>query len=42
MFTIKGDNSTLKYKARLVAAGYNLINDQDFDESYSPVISIDA
>lgn len=42
IFTNKRDGSTLKYKARLVAAGYNLIKDQDFDESYSPVISIDA
>lgn len=32
----------IKYKARLVAAGYQQVKNHDYDESYSPVISIDA
>lgn len=44
IYSIKRDNgnSGIKYKARLVAAGYNQIKNKDYDESYSPVVSIDA
>lgn len=44
VFNIKRDNENngIRYKARLVAAGYNQIKNRDYDESYSPVISIDA
>lgn len=44
VFNIKRDNenSSIRYKARLVAAGYNQIKNKDYDESYSPVVSIDA
>lgn len=43
IFSKKGnDNETIKYKAKLVAAGYQQLKNQDYDESYSPVINIDA
>lgn len=32
----------MKYKTRLVAAGYNQVKNKDYNESYSFVISIDA
>jgi len=44
VFDIKEDNENggIRYKARLVAAGYNQIKNKDYDESYSPVVSIDT
>lgn len=43
IFTTKRESDNkLRYKARLVAAGYNQIKNLDFEESYSPVISIDT
>lgn len=44
VFDIKRDNETdsIRYKARLVATGYNQIKNIDYDESYSPVVSSDA
>ncbi|CAL1678230.1 unnamed protein product [Lasius platythorax] len=43
IFSKKGDNNdNIKYKTRLVAAGYQQLKNQDYDESYSPVINIDA
>lgn len=43
VYTIKKEaDNKLKYKARLVAAGYNQVNNFDFKELYSSVISIDA
>lgn len=43
IFSKKGnDIDNIKYKARLVAAGYQQLKNQDYDESYSPVINIDA
>lgn len=43
VFSIKRDGiNKVKYKARLVAAGYNQVKNQDYDESYSPVVSIEA
>lgn len=38
----RSNDNEIKYKARLVAAGYNQVKNKDYDESYSPVISIDA
>lgn len=38
----RDDNDKIKYKARLVVAGYQQVKNHDYDESYSPVISIDA
>lgn len=43
VFSIKRDEGgNIKYKARLVAAGFDLKKNQDYEESYSPVVSIDA
>lgn len=44
VYNIKNDNENndVKYKARLVATDYNQIKNKDYDESYSPVISIDT
>lgn len=43
VFSTKRDETNkVKYKARLVAAGYNQIKNQDYAESYSPVVSIEA
>lgn len=43
VYTIKKEeDNKLKYKARLVAAGYNQVNNFDFKELYSSVISINA
>lgn len=40
--TERSETNKVKYKARLVAAGYNQIKNQDYAESYSPVVSIEA
>lgn len=43
VYSIKRINdNNIKFKARLVATGYNQIKDQDYEESYSPVIGIDT
>ena len=44
VFKIKRDvnNSIIKYKARLVARGFNQIPGEDFEETYAPVVSIAA
>lgn len=44
VFDIKrnNENDGVRYKARLVAAGYNQIKKKDYDESYSLVVSIEA
>ncbi|GBM54905.1 Retrovirus-related Pol polyprotein from transposon TNT 1-94 [Araneus ventricosus] len=38
----QSDNGETKYKARLVAAGFNQIKNQDYLESYSPVVNIES
>ncbi|GBM29160.1 Retrovirus-related Pol polyprotein from transposon TNT 1-94 [Araneus ventricosus] len=38
----QSDNGETKYKARLVAAGFNQIKNKDYLESYSPVINIES
>lgn len=39
--TKRGDkNGSVKYKARLVTAGFNYVKHKDFEESFSPVVSI--
>lgn len=44
VYSIKNyPNDTIKrYKARLVAAGFNQVKHRDFEESYSPVVNIEA
>ncbi|GBO45056.1 Retrovirus-related Pol polyprotein from transposon TNT 1-94 [Araneus ventricosus] len=41
VYTIKKD-STPKFKARLVATGFNQVKNVDYLESYSPVVNIDT
>ncbi|GBM32986.1 Retrovirus-related Pol polyprotein from transposon TNT 1-94 [Araneus ventricosus] len=38
----QSDNGETKYKARLVAAGFNQIKNKDYLESYSPVVNIES
>ncbi|GBN74197.1 Retrovirus-related Pol polyprotein from transposon TNT 1-94 [Araneus ventricosus] len=38
----QSDNGETKYKARLVAAGFNQIKNKDYLESYSPVVDIES
>ncbi|XP_039311856.1 uncharacterized protein LOC105203970 [Solenopsis invicta] len=43
IFSVKeSENHKVRYKARLVATGFNQVKIRDYEESYSPVISIDA
>lgn len=44
VYNIKRDNENndIKYKTRLVVAGYNQVKNKDYNESYSAVISIDV
>lgn len=44
VYTIKEDpiNKTKKFKARLVAAGFNQIKYRDYEEPYSPVVNIEV
>jgi len=44
VFDIKGDNENggIRYKVRVVAAGYNQVKNKDYNKSYSPVVSIDT
>lgn len=44
VYTVKDDpeNKTERFKARLVAAGFNQIKYRDYEESYSPVVNIEA
>ncbi|GBM68281.1 Retrovirus-related Pol polyprotein from transposon RE1 [Araneus ventricosus] len=41
VYTIK-DSKTPKFKARLVATGFNQVKNVDYLESYSPVVNIDT
>ncbi|GFV10265.1 retrovirus-related Pol polyprotein from transposon TNT 1-94 [Trichonephila clavipes] len=43
-FRLKQDDAgkNIKYKARLVAAGFNQIKNIDYSESYSPVVNIES
>ncbi|GBN69463.1 Retrovirus-related Pol polyprotein from transposon TNT 1-94, partial [Araneus ventricosus] len=38
----QSDDGETKYKARLVAAGFNQIKNKDYLESYSPVVNIES
>ncbi|GBM40519.1 Retrovirus-related Pol polyprotein from transposon RE1 [Araneus ventricosus] len=38
----QSDNGETKYKARLVAAGFNQIKNKDYLESYSPIVNIES
>nr|GBN20086.1 Retrovirus-related Pol polyprotein from transposon TNT 1-94 [Araneus ventricosus] len=38
----QSDNGETKYKARLVAAGFNQIKNKDYLESFSPVVNIES
>ncbi|GFW54177.1 retrovirus-related Pol polyprotein from transposon TNT 1-94 [Trichonephila clavipes] len=44
VYTLKQDDAgkNIKYKARLVAAGFNQIKNIDYSESYSPVVNIES
>ncbi|GBN88543.1 Retrovirus-related Pol polyprotein from transposon TNT 1-94, partial [Araneus ventricosus] len=43
VFSLKqSDNGETKYKARLVATGFNQIKNKDYLESYSPVVNIES
>jgi len=44
IYSIKIDpsNKTKRYKARLVVAGFNQVKCRDYEESYSPVVHIEA
>jgi len=44
VLTLKNDkeNNDIRYKARLVAAGYNQKKYKDYEESYAPVVAIEA
>ncbi|XP_076620060.1 uncharacterized protein LOC143341213 [Colletes latitarsis] len=43
VFTLKNnDKQNIRFKARLVATGYNQIKYRDYNESYSPMIPIEA
>lgn len=44
VYSIKNDpeSKIKKFKARLVAAGFNQIKYRDYEESYSPVVNIEA
>lgn len=44
IYAFKNDqeNKSKIYKARLVAAGFNQLKHRDFEESYSPVVNIEA
>ncbi|GBN85561.1 Retrovirus-related Pol polyprotein from transposon TNT 1-94 [Araneus ventricosus] len=42
VYTIKKDSKTPKFKARLVATGFNQVKNVDYLESYSPVVNIDT
>jgi len=44
VYSIKNDpeNKTKRFKARLVAAGFNQVKYRDYEESYSPVVNIEA
>ncbi|GBO42831.1 Retrovirus-related Pol polyprotein from transposon RE2 [Araneus ventricosus] len=42
VYTIKKDSKTPKFKARLVATGFNQAKNVDYLESYSPVVNIDT
>ncbi|GFU34167.1 retrovirus-related Pol polyprotein from transposon TNT 1-94 [Trichonephila clavipes] len=44
VYSLKQDDAgkNIKYKARLVAAGFNQIKNIDYSESYSPVVNIES
>ncbi|GBM30854.1 Retrovirus-related Pol polyprotein from transposon TNT 1-94 [Araneus ventricosus] len=42
VYTIKKDSKTPKFKARLVATGFNQVKNVDYLESYSLVVNIDT
>ncbi|GFT63113.1 retrovirus-related Pol polyprotein from transposon TNT 1-94 [Trichonephila clavipes] len=44
IYSLKQDDAgkNIKYKARLVAAGFNQIKNIDYSESYSPVVNIES
>ncbi|GFV41424.1 ankyrin repeat and IBR domain-containing protein 1 [Trichonephila clavipes] len=44
VYSLKQDDAgkNMKYKARLVAAGFNQIKNIDYSESYSPVVNIES
>ncbi|GFV45436.1 copia protein [Trichonephila clavipes] len=44
VYSLKQDDTgkNIKYKARLVAAGFNQIKNIDYSESYSPVVNIES
>ncbi|GFW98417.1 retrovirus-related Pol polyprotein from transposon TNT 1-94 [Trichonephila clavipes] len=44
LYSLKQDDAgkNIKYKARLVAAGFNQIKNIDYSESYSPVVNIES
>jgi hypothetical protein len=42
IYSVKTINDEEIYKARLVAAGFNLIKNKDYSESFSPVVNIES